>query len=91
MDLFPLRYKTIKDNNKLSGRGAVKQWQYFTAMDDLMAGDPSVYPRSIETTSTVVGTLLLIQVFPCCVCVFSFCISVNEIALSSCMCDSEHA
>jgi hypothetical protein len=37
------RYKLIVDGNEASGRGR-KKWEYFEAMDELMAGDPSVHP-----------------------------------------------
>ena len=50
-----LRYKIIKDNNKLSGRGSEDQWPYYDVMDDLMTGDPPVVPLSLE--SSLPGTL----------------------------------
>ncbi|XP_045105105.1 uncharacterized protein LOC123500452 [Portunus trituberculatus] len=38
------RYKIIKDNSKLSGRGTDEQWPFYDVMDSFMAGDPSVQP-----------------------------------------------
>lgn len=58
---FTTRYKIIKDNSTLSGRGAVKQWQYFGAMDDLFDGDPTVVPLAL-VSSLPMGTLQLINV-----------------------------
>ncbi|KAK4298469.1 hypothetical protein Pmani_029189 [Petrolisthes manimaculis] len=44
------RYKTIKDNATLSGRGAMKQWQYYHVMDDLFVKKPATQPRVVEGT-----------------------------------------
>ena len=65
MIYFATRYKIIKDNASLSGRGALSQWPYFNAMDDLLAGDPAIVPEAVETcfpvgTSYVVGEVFSI-------------------------------
>ncbi|KAK4328554.1 hypothetical protein Pmani_001031 [Petrolisthes manimaculis] len=44
------RYKTIKNNATLSGRGAMKQWQYFYVMDDLFIKKPATQPKVVEGT-----------------------------------------
>lgn len=53
-------YRLIKDNAALSGRGVVKQWPYFAAMDDLFAGDPTAMPLVVESTIPM-GVLQLIN------------------------------
>lgn len=54
---LPLRYKVLKDNASLSGRGAMKQWVHFNAMDDLLGGDPSVLPIAVESCPIPNGML----------------------------------
>lgn len=44
------RYKIIKDNANLSGRGALKQWPFYGAMEELMGRDPSIMPSSVEAS-----------------------------------------
>lgn len=56
------RYKIVKDNAKLSGRDAGKQWQYFAAMHDVFAGDPTVLSISVESTTSL-GMLQFIYIF----------------------------
>lgn len=46
------RYKTIADANEKSGRGR-RKWEFFEAMDELLAGDPSVRPVAVISSSKV--------------------------------------
>ncbi|XP_060589697.1 uncharacterized protein LOC132744920 isoform X2 [Ruditapes philippinarum] len=46
------RYKTIVDANEKSGRGR-RKWEFFEAMDELLAGDPSVRPVSVLSSTKV--------------------------------------
>ncbi|KAK4315704.1 hypothetical protein Pmani_013103 [Petrolisthes manimaculis] len=61
------RYKIIKDKSSLSERDAVKQWQYFTAMDDVFAGDPAVVTLVVDSSLPMgwprQAVLLLIETF----------------------------
>lgn len=45
---FATRYKIIKDKASQGGRGAPRKWPYFSAMDDMLAGDPAVVPEAVE-------------------------------------------
>jgi len=55
------RYKKIVDNNGKTGRGA-KHWQYYSVMDTIMAGDPSVQPL-LTLGSLTNGLLSRIHLF----------------------------
>ncbi|XP_047494516.1 uncharacterized protein LOC125042726 [Penaeus chinensis] len=44
------RYKIIKDNAKLSGRGSDTQWPFFEAVDEVLGRDPSVIPVANESS-----------------------------------------
>ena len=45
---FAIRYKIIKEKASQSGSGAPRPWIYYTAMDDMMAGDPAICPLVVE-------------------------------------------
>jgi hypothetical protein len=45
------RHKKITDNNEKSGRGR-STWQYYDAMEELLAGDPAVRPIKVVASST---------------------------------------
>ena len=49
MILFVTRYKIIKGNANLSGRGTLNQWQYFNIMDEMLTKDPAIIPPAVET------------------------------------------
>ena len=61
---FVTRYKIIKDNANLSGRGALNQWQYYNVMDDMLARDPAIIPLVVETTNGM--SYVVIEVFLFC-------------------------
>ncbi|XP_045107560.1 trihelix transcription factor ASIL2-like [Portunus trituberculatus] len=50
------RYKLIKDKASKTGQGAMRPWQFFNAMDDLLSGDPTIRPIALKSSLPFAST-----------------------------------